>query len=284
MRFINSVAPKHLNHEWLRKQYVDYRRSLEDLARECGVAPDVITRTLRRHNIRVRQDEQKKVTKLLSQEHKRTRERVDKNFPEPYLRKTLRNEDLRAPHLTPLPPEVDDYLILRVDVGWLSSHARWVITCHPKATFAQLAAATLAVVGWDKEEKLSHFVVPNDGRSPRRERAMAGWRPTLDDIVVPIITEGNEDYGKQLVGSPNTTIAVAVGKGWCFGFLWDYQKKHLFTMRCIDASGEPETKPTEKQAFKFLATPTRLSLGKKDQVSLKPLDVENRVRKALRGT
>lgn len=46
--------PKYRDAEWLRRQYVDFGRTLRDIAAECGVHKETVRQWLHRHEIPVR--------------------------------------------------------------------------------------------------------------------------------------------------------------------------------------------------------------------------------------
>lgn len=281
MPSINSFIPKHLDAEWLYKQYVEYERSLQDIAEECGVSAVAVSKSLKRNNIKARPFQGRKQPGAVTPEQKRIRDKVEKNFPQPSLKKSTTEQVDRSPHLTPEPPEKNQHLVLRIDLGWTHPHTRWILMATPTATFMDLAILILAVLKKDIDEDLCHFVVPANGKPPRRNQAPF-WRPTMEDVVVPVVVNGNERYGDQLVGSDETPLSVALGKGWTCWFHWSYQQHVTFCIRVIEATMQPEFPPDSNDPFRFLATPTKLpSLGRKDTPSIDPVDIASRATRAI---
>lgn len=281
MHSINSFIPKHLDANWLQKQYVEYERSVQDIADECGVSAVAVSKSLKRNKIKARPFHGRKQPGSVTPEQKRIRDRIEKNFPQPSLKKISSESAERAPHLTPEEPQKGQHLILRVDLGWTHPHTRWIVIAGPTANFMDLAISILAVLDKDIDEDLCHFVVPSSGRPPKRNQSPF-WRPTMDDVIVPIVVSGKEKYGEQLVGSDETPLSVALGKGWTCWFHWSYQQHITFCIRVIDATRDPEFPPEKNEPFRFLATPTELpAIGRKKVPSIDPVDIASRATRAI---
>jgi hypothetical protein len=273
--------PRHLDHSWLYEQYVEHERSAQDIAQECGVSAVAISKALRRSGIptrpfqgRVRPGGQTPVQKRIS-------EKIVRHAPLD-LDITPTSEDLRVPPLRPQDPLPAQHLMLRVDFDWLDPHRHWLFLVGSSTTFQSLARATLAVTGEPFGDELCHYVVPGSGKPPRRTQGPF-WRPTSHDIIVPVVVAGDENYGDQLVGSDDTPVSVAVGKGWTFWFHWNYRTNALFTFRVIDSFDDTELQESSMEPVRLLTAPKSIRSNSFDSklVSIDPIDIAARIARAI---
>jgi hypothetical protein len=275
----NPLFARHLDHIWLREQYLEYERSVHDIAKECGVSAVAVSKALQRFGIPARPFQGRQQPGAPSETQKRITEKIVRHAPLA-LSVTPTAEDFRNPPLRPQAPDPNSQLMLRIDHDWLDPHAHWLMVSTPTATFRELAIVILAVAGQPFGTELAHFVVPEEGRPPRRTRGPF-WRPTINDVIVPIVVNGDENYGDQLVGSDDTPLSTAVGKGWIFWFHWNYSSNTTFTVRVVEEINDEELL-SEDDIFKLLVAPKKLPVGNPaNKISLDPIDVSMRVTRAL---
>lgn len=191
-------------------------------------------------------------------------------------------EDLRVPPLRPQDPSAGQRLLLRVDLDWLDPHRHWIFLLGAETTFQELAKATLAVIGEPFGDELCHYVVPAQGRPPRRSNGPV-WRPTRDDVIVPVVVTGDENYGDQLVGSDDTPVSFAVGKGWTFWFHWNYQTNELFTFRVVDGFQDEDAATSASEPVRLLSAPKSVRKAdlKPKNISVDPMDIATRIARAV---
>lgn len=275
--------PKHLDSAWLYAEYVERERSAQDIAVECGVSAVAVSKSLKRHGIEARPFQGRRRPGDPKPDQRRTRERIEFHLPMPLGKDAIPDDAYRAPPLTPLTPVGGDFLFLRVDVGWADPRSRWIFVAAPDADFTQLAAVILSVCELDFETTPCSFIVPEDGKPPRRSRVP--WRPGPQDVIVPVVEQGDEQYDERnLFGSPDTPLSVALGRGWTCWLHWDYLRDVIFTVRVFDAVEDVEFPPQEGEPFRLLAAPTFLpSLRKGPPPSIDPIDTAARVTRAARS-
>lgn len=277
---INPLSSKHFNHSWLYEQYVEHERSVQDIADECGVSAVAISKALRRSGIPARPFQGRVQPGAQTPTQRKFTEKTKRNTAIP-VKQTPTQEDLRAPHLRPEPPKENDYLLIRADLDWLEPNARWVLLLAPDVTFQTLAKVTLAVVGEDFGEELCHYVVPSEGK-PHRRRNTPFWRPTINDVIVPVVVTGDENYGEQLVGSDETPLSLAVGKGWTFWMHWNYAANNLCTFRVLDSAPRSELPNIPNEPVQLLAPPEKITTGTKStRLSTSAASVATRIARAL---